>query len=214
MLKIQRFVCNPLQENTYVVSDETRECVIVDCGAFFDNERAAIADYVERQGLKPVGLWVTHGHLDHNIGNRWLFEVYGLKPWVHSGDRELMETLPQQCLQFMGTPLTDQPPQVGRWLEADDELTVGNHTFKVVETPGHTPGGVFLYCEAEEVAFSGDTLFRGSIGRTDLPGGSMFRLIQSLRRICQLPDATRVLSGHGPETTIGFEVASNPYLDR
>ena len=105
-------------------------------------------------------------------------------------------------------------PPVGKYLTGKDKIAFGSHVFSIIETPGHSPGSVFIYDEEEHVAFSGDTLFRCSIGRTDLPGGSMFQMIQSLRIVCQLPDDTRVYPGHGPETTIGAELASNPYLDR
>lgn len=103
---------------------------------------------------------------------------------------------------------------VGKFLAADDVICFGSHQFTLLETPGHTPGSVFVYCAEENVAFSGDTLFHYSIGRTDFPGGSMFMLIQSLRMVCQLPDETRIYPGHGEETTIGTELAGNPYLDR
>ena len=105
-------------------------------------------------------------------------------------------------------------PAVGRYLSASDVIQFGNHTFTILETPGHSPGGVFYYCKEENVAFSGDTLFQHSVGRTDLQGGSMFLLIQSLRMISQLPDQTKILPGHGEATTIGEEETSNPYLDR
>lgn len=214
MLNIQRFICNDIQENCYVVSDETQKAVIIDCGAQYDAEREAIRQYIDEQQLQPEHLLVTHGHIDHNLGNAWVYHTFGLKPEVHRDDRGLMEQLDQQARAIMNTPLTETMPPIGRYLTKEDTITMGNHTFTLLETPGHTPGGVFFYCEQEHLAFSGDTLFKGSIGRTDFPGGSMFMLIQSLRMISQLPDDTTILPGHGPQTTIGEEVAHNPYLDR
>ncbi len=215
MLEIKRIVCNVIQENCYVVSDETREAVIIDCGVQFEAERQALRDYVETNGLHPVHLLATHGHADHNFGNRFVFDTWQLKAEVHKGDEELMQHMPEQAAHFMRQELTaDDLAPVGRWLEGTDVITFGNHTLSIIETPGHSQGSVFFWCKDEHVAFSGDTLFRKSVGRADLPGGSMFMLIQSLRMLCQLPDDTRILPGHGEETTVGLELATNPYLDR
>lgn len=214
MLNIVRFVCNPIQENTYVMSDETNECVIVDCGAFFPEERKAIVDYIRSNHLVPKHLIATHGHIDHNFGNNTMFKEFGLKPEVHADEAQLMDTLPEQAESFCDITLDYEMPAVGRFLSANDKICFGSHTFTILETPGHTPGSVFYYCKDENVAFSGDTLFHNSVGRTDIPGGSMFLLIQSLRAISQLPDETQILPGHGNYTTMGKEQTSNPYLDR
>ena len=214
MLNIVRFVCNPIQENTYVMSDETNECVIVDCGAFFPEERKAIVDYIRSNHLVPKHLIATHGHIDHNVRNNTMFEEFGLQPEVHADEAQLMDTLPEQAESFCNITLDYEMPAVGRFLSANDKICFGSHTFTILETPGHTPGSVFYYCKEENVAFSGDTLFHNSVGRTDIPGGSMFLLIQSLRAISQLPDETQILPGHGDYTTMGKEQTSNPYLDR
>lgn len=214
MLNIVRFVCNPIQENTYVMSDETNECVIVDCGAFFPEERKAIVDYIRSNHLVPKHLIATHGHIDHNFGNNTMFEEFGLQPEVHADEAQFMDTLPEQAESFCNITLDYEMPAVGRFLSANDKICFGSHTFTILETPGHTPGSVFYYCKEENVAFSGDTLFHNSVGRTDIPGGSMFLLIQSLRAISQLPDETQILPGHGDYTTMGKEQTSNPYLDR
>lgn len=215
MLQIKRFVCNAIQENCYVASDETRQAVIIDCGAQFEAECQAIKQYIDTNALTPVHLIATHGHIDHNIGNRFVYNNWGLKVEVHNADEQLMDTLPEQAAHFMRMNLDkDELPPVGRYLTDQDKITFGNHTLDILETPGHSPGSVFYWCRNEKVAFSGDTLFHNSVGRADLPGGSMFLLIQSLRMVCQLDDNTRILPGHGEETTIGREVADNPYLDR
>ena len=214
MLKIERFICNPIRENTYVVSDETNECVIVDCGAYFPEERKAVVSYIRSNKLTPKHLIATHGHIDHNFGNNTIFDEFGLKVEAHVDEKPLMESLPEQAEKFCHIELEYEMPAVGRYLSASDVIQFGNHTFTILETPGHSPGGVFYYCKEENVAFSGDTLFQHSVGRTDLQGGSMFLLIQSLRMISQLPDQTKILPGHGEATTIGEEETSNPYLDR
>ena len=214
MLTIQRFECNMLQENCYIISDETKECVICDCGAYYPAERAAIVDYIRDNGLTPVHLLSTHGHIDHNFGNNTMFKEFGLQPEVHADEAQLMDTLPEQAESFCNITLDYEMPAVGCFLSANDKICFGSHTFTILETPGHTPGSVFYYCKEENVAFSGDTLFHNSVGRTDIPGGSMFLLIQSLRAISQLPDETQILPGHGDYTTMGKEQTSNPYLDR
>ena len=203
-----------LQENCYIISDETKECVICDCGAYYPAERAAIVDYIRDNGLTPVHLLSTHGHIDHNFGNNTIFDEFGLKPEVHKEDQHLMDMLAKQAETLVGITLDYAMPPVGKYFGDGDEITFGSHRLKVIETPGHSKGSVFFYCPEEAIALSGDTLFRNSIGRTDYLGGSMFQIIQSLRMICQLPDNTVVYPGHGPQTTIGTELSSNPYLDR
>lgn len=214
MITIKKFEVNPLGENTYIVSDETKECMIVDDGAFYQEEKDAIDNYISENSLKPVVLALTHAHFDHVFGISALYNKYGLKPTLHAKDEKIYNSYREHCNQMLGINIESDLPPVERYVKDGDEVKFGNQTFKVLETSGHTPGSVFYYSKDEKIAFSGDTLFRGSIGRTDLPGGSMFQIIQSLRMVTQLPDDTRILSGHGLETTIGFELASNPYLDR
>ena len=196
IMTIKNFEVNPLQENCYVVSDETKECMIVDCGAFYPQEIQAITNYILENNLKPVVCALTHGHFDHIYGVRAICDRYAIKPIISQKDEQLYKPLDEQVRMY------------------NDIVRFGNQEFRVIETPGHTRGGVFYYNEKEKVAFSGDTLFKGSIGRTDFPGGSMFQIIQSLRMVTQLPDDVKVYPGHGPQTTIGYELASNPYLDR
>lgn len=213
MLEIRKFVCNMFQENTYVVSDQTGEAVIIDCGACYDAERRALTAYIDGAGLKPRHLLATHAHIDHNIGNDLIHERYGLKPELHASDERLMSMLDTQANILCGITLDKPLPPVGRYLSEADTIDFGTHSLTLIHTPGHSPGGVFFYCEAEGVAFSGDTLFRGSIGRTDFWGGSMDALMASLRKVtAQLPPETTVYPGHGPQTTIAEEQAHNPYL--
>lgn len=214
MMEIKTFVCNMLEENCYVVSDETKECVIIDCGAFYGEERDAIVRYIDNNQLKPVHLLATHGHLDHNFGNNTILEHYGLKPEVAEGDRNLMNNYNQQAQKFYGMQLNFELPEAGSVITDNQDITFGNHKLKVIPTPGHSKGSVTFYCKEENVAFTGDTLFQQSIGRTDLHGGSMIQIIQSLRILAQLPDETVVKPGHGNDTTIGRELESNPFMER
>lgn len=213
MITVKKFVCNPLQENTYVVSDDSRECVVIDCGAFFDDERKAIVSYINTQQLKPVRLLCTHGHFDHIFGCDTIFDAFGLQPEVHSDDAYLTDDVNAQVKQMLGADLQLQMPAIGHYLADGEVIAFGHHQLKVLHTPGHTPGGVVFYCEQERTAFSGDTLFRMSIGRTDFEKGSYEQIIDSLHNvIAKLPADTTVYTGHGPLTVVGEEVAMSPYF--
>lgn len=197
-----------------MASDDTKECVIIDCGAFYPEERMAIINYIRGKQLKPVHLLVTHGHLDHNFGNDTIYKEFGLKPEVSAQDEKLMLHLAQQAQSFYQLTLDYEMPPVGHFFEDNETISFGTHHFSIIPTPGHSRGSVTFYCEAEDVAFTGDTLFHGSIGRTDFQGGSMFQIINSLRFLAQLPDKIQVFPGHGDATSIGEELAHNPYMDR
>ena len=213
MFNIQRIECNPLQENCYLVSDETKECVIIDCGAYYEEEHEALQHYIDSNQLKPIHLLATHAHLDHNFGAVRLYHQYGLKVEICEEDKELLEHLPEQAKTLFGMTISEERPQVGRLLKDGDTITFGNHTLQVLQTPGHTHGSCLFYCEEEHTAFTGDTLFRMSIGRTDFAEGSWAEMDNSLKNvISKLPKETVVLSGHGPQSTIADELQYNPYL--
>lgn len=213
MFNIQRIECNPLQENCYVVSDESKECVIIDCGAYYEEEHEALQHYIDSNQLQPIHLLATHAHLDHNFGAVRLYHRYGLKVEICEEDKELLEHLPEQAKTLFGMTISEERPQVGRLLKDGDTITFGNHTLQVLQTPGHTHGSCLFYCEEEHTAFTGDTLFRMSIGRTDFAEGSWAEMDNSLKNvISKLPKETVVLSGHGPQSIIADELQYNPYL--
>ncbi len=213
MLTIKTFPFNLLQENTYVVSDETKECVIIDCGAYYGEERKALTNYINSEGLHPKHLIATHGHWDHNLGNDTIYEAYQLKVEVAAEDEFLLKDLPQQFMDMIGAPLRREYPPIGRFFEKNEVVRFGHQEFKILKTPGHSPGSVVFYHEADHVAFTGDTLFRMSVGRTDFDRGSYRDLMNSLQEvIAKLPPETVVYSGHGPKTTIQEELLYNPYL--
>lgn len=214
MLEIKVFRCNAYQENCYVVSDETKECIIIDCGASSQSEFDAISQYITENSLTPVHHILTHAHVDHILGTKYVYDRYVIAPTLHKKDLELYESFNMQAEMLCQCKVEYTLPTPSRFIADKDTISFGNCTFKVIETPGHSRGSVFYYCEDEKVCFSGDTLFKSSIGRTDLPGGSMFQIIQSLRMITQLPDDVTVYPGHGESTSIGLELATNPYLDR
>ena len=202
-----------MQENCYVVSDETKECVIIDCGAYYPEELKALDGYLRDQQLNPVHLLATHGHLDHNFGNVHLFHTYGLKVEICQEDQQLVEDLPEQAKNLFGMSLSEERPQVGRLLSDGDEITFGNHTLRVLHTPGHSHGSCLYYCAEEKTVFTGDTLFRMSIGRTDFPEGSWTEMENSLTNVvAKLPKETIVLAGHGPQSTIADELQYNLHL--
>ena len=213
MLNIKRFNCNMLSENCYVVSDDTQACVIIDCGAFYPEEGQAIIGYIKSNGLTPKHLLCTHGHFDHCMGNGYIYREYGLKPEAYRDDEFLMVKMQQQTSEILGFNIDLDVPPVGRYLTEEDVITFGSHQLTILHTPGHTPGGIIFYCEAEKTAFSGDTLFRMSIGRTDFERGSYEQMMDSLKNVvAKLPPDTTVWPGHGPQTTIADELQFNPYL--
>ena len=202
-----------IQENCYVVSDETGEGIIVDCGAYYEEEIQAIINYVQQNNIKLKHIVATHGHFDHNFGNNFVFKAYGLKVEISADDAYLINDLPGQFESMIGFPLHRDYPEVGHFFEDGEVIRFGNHTFEILKTPGHTPGGVTFYNQEESIAFTGDTLFRMSIGRTDFDRGSYQDIIASLQNVIgKLPPDTVVYSGHGPKTTIAEELQYNPYL--
>jgi len=213
MINVKRLMCNPLQENCYVVNDESLECVIIDCGALYDEELEALNTYIHRQQLKPVHLLATHGHLDHNFGNAAVYRQYGLEVEICEEDLQLVEHLNEQASNMFGMQLDSPQVPTGRLLKHHDVITFGNHKLQVLQTPGHSHGSCLFYCADEHIVFSGDTLFRMSIGRTDFAEGSWAEMEHSLSAIiAPLPPETVVMPGHGGQTTIADELQYNPYL--
>jgi glyoxylase-like metal-dependent hydrolase (beta-lactamase superfamily II) len=207
-LVVSRATVGPLQENSYVVGDpETRDAAIVDPG----DEPEAIEALVAARGLVPRFVINTHAHIDHAGAVAALKARYGIPFFLHPGDRRWLEGLATQAAMFgLATPPV---PDVDRWLADGDELSVGSRAFRVIHTPGHTPGGCSLFFAADRVLFTGDTLFAGSVGRTDLPGGSWDELEASIReKLFPLGDDVVFHSGHGPASTLGDERRANPFV--
>lgn len=212
-LNIQCFEVNMLGENCYILWDETRDAVIVDCGAFFDEEKTAIRVFVAEKGLKICHLLNTHGHFDHIFGNAFVADTYGVQPELAWEETDTYLAAVEQMRMFMHREIPLIVPPIGRSLMEGDEVCFGRHRLQVIATPGHTPGGICYYCEEEGVLLSGDSLFRQSIGRCDLPGSDEDALLTALRtKVLALPENVRVLPGHGPETTIEYEKKWNNYL--
>lgn len=211
MLTVQIFTFSPIQENTYVIYNELGDCIIFDPGCYDDQEKQALADFISGNGLRPVQLVNTHGHLDHIFGNRFVCETYDLVPCFHPKEEEMFKLAPSSGLMY-GLPFEMYTGPVTH-LKEGDQITLGTEVFEILFTPGHSPGSLSFYSAAHHFVISGDTLFKGSIGRTDLPGGQYDQLIQSIQtQLLTLPDETLVYSGHGPVTTIGAERKTNPFL--
>ena len=210
-MKTAVFTFNPIRENTYLLWDETCECLIIDAGASTPSEQAELDNFIAGQGLKPVLAANTHGHFDHTLGVCHLRRRYGI-PFALSGrDRYLLEAAAAAGSIF-GIPIPEMPP-IDQDLDTTPELRFGRTTLRVIPTPGHTPGGVSFYCEAEQQLFTGDTLFRESIGRTDLEGGDYPALMRSiLGSLLPLGDEVTVRPGHAEATTLGHESLYNPFI--
>ncbi len=211
MLKVKKFIFNPFQVNTYLLYDETGECVIIDAACSNGDEELAISRYLETNQLKPVMLLSTHTHIDHILGNPYIADRYQLKLAAHPDSRFYLGIALQSAAAY-GLPLSRVEP-VAVELQDGDILKVGNSKLQVLHTPGHANGSVCFYAEDEGFVVVGDVLFYQSIGRTDLPGGDYDQLKQSIwSKLFNLSEMTVVFPGHGPETTIGSEKINNPFV--
>jgi glyoxylase-like metal-dependent hydrolase (beta-lactamase superfamily II) len=212
MLTVTSFTFSPVQENTYVVYNETGECCIIDPGCYFGNERNELKEFIQTSGLTPKYLLNTHCHLDHVFGNKFIHETWGLTLHLHEKEKPLLEYAPTFAVSW-GLPFDNYKGDL-IFLREGDTIALGNDAFRVLFTPGHSPGHIAFYCQAQQFVLGGDVLFRESIGRTDLPGGNFETLIASIRnQLFVLPDETVVFPGHGPQTTIGYEKIHNPFLN-
>lgn len=212
MLQIKSFVFSPIQENTYILYNEFKECIIIDPGCYFDEEKEALKAFIENNKLKPVLLLNTHCHLDHVFGNKFVAETYSLTLHLHEKEQQVLAFAPTSGLMY-NMPF-DNYTGGFLLLKEGDIIKLGDDELKVIEAPGHSPGSVCFYCTAQNFVIGGDVLFQRSIGRTDLPGGSHETLLNSIRKkLLVLPDETIVYSGHGSTTTIGEEKKYNPFLN-
>lgn len=211
MISLQKFTFNPYQENTYVLFDETKECVIIDPGMYDGREQSQFAAFIKENGLKPVQLLNTHCHIDHVLGNKFVFDNWGLKPQFHQGELYILQAVPGYAPQMgMRYELSPEPEQ---FLGETGTITFGNSKLELIFAPGHSPAHLCFYAKDDNFLIGGDVLFYQSIGRTDLPGGNHQQLINSIKQnLFVLPDDCEVFPGHGPSTTIGFEKVNNPFL--
>jgi glyoxylase-like metal-dependent hydrolase (beta-lactamase superfamily II) len=215
MLQIKTFTFNFFGENTYIAFDETKEAVIIDCGAMSKTEEAAVNSFIKDNSLTLKHLLTTHYHFDHVAGNGFIFEKYNLRPSMHQGEwTEKTPGINQQAARF-GIPAIFKDIEPGHFINEGDEIKFGNTTFKTLLLPGHSPASLCFHSAKDGIALTGDTIFQGSIGRTDLWGGDHDTLINAIKKeILTLTDKTILYPGHGPSTTVGFERKNNPFLTK
>lgn len=211
MLHLKCFSYNPFCERTSVVWDDSRECLICDPGFCSQSEEKSLLDLLEAEKLRPVAIILTHAHFDHLLGVGRLLEIYDIPVYMNPADRPWLPlNIREAALSGFPTPPEDFPT-----VDALDgtRISCGSLVFEVITTPGHSAGSVSYYCDSERLLLSGDTLFRGTIGRTDLPGGDYDRIMESITgKLMGLAGEVEVIPGHGPTTTIADERQKNPFL--
>jgi len=211
MLTVKNFVFSPIEENTYVVYNDSLDCFIIDPGCYSGNERNELKTFIDELSLRPKYLLNTHCHLDHVFGEKFVHDTYGLIPHIHFNEKQMLELAPLAGLRW-NLPFDGYQGELN-YVTEGQVIRLGEDELKIIFAPGHSPGHVCFYCEAQQFILGGDVLFRQSIGRTDLPGGDFDTLISSIRqKLFVLPDEVLVHPGHGPETTIGVEKKNNPFL--
>ena len=211
MLTIKSFTFNPYQENTYLLYNESGNAIIIDPGMYGEHEQQEVVSFVADNKLQPKLLLNTHCHIDHVLGNSFVYERYGLLPQFHEGEVPILVAVqnyaPQMGIRYDISPIGET------FLNEDDTIYLDKDELKVILAPGHSPAHICFYSANQKFLIGGDVLFRNSIGRTDLPGGNHQQLLDSIKtKLYTLPDDTIVYPGHGPSTTIGFEKNSNPFI--
>ena len=212
MLTVHQLTYNPFQENTFVVADHNGKCAIIDPGCYTSDEKISLKEFIENNNYTPVKLILTHSHLDHVFGTKYVANTFNLDLEIHPKDEETLLQF-ERTTSMYGIPNTDIPPTAVTSLKEGTPVKIGDEELEVRFVPGHAPGHVVFYSKSDNFVINGDCLFYGSIGRTDLPGGNHEQLLDNIRtQLFSLPDTCKVYCGHGPATSIGFEKANNPFL--
>ncbi|HOP58225.1 MAG TPA: MBL fold metallo-hydrolase [Bacteroidales bacterium] len=210
-MKVFTMVFSPIEVNTYIVADPSGKCIVIDCGCYTEEEFEKLTSFIKSENLKPVLLLNTHCHLDHIFGNGRFFSEYGLGTLCHKEEEKNRKNA-VMFAGFFGLQM-DEPPEPAGLIEDNQTIVSEILNFKALHVPGHSPGSLAFYCEKGNMVFTGDALFAGTIGRTDLPGGDYNTLVNSIKnKLFTLPPSTVVYPGHGKKTTIGNEIATNPFL--
>lgn len=207
------FTFNPVGENTYLIWDEeTKEAAIIDAGMSNNRENTAVSEIITKENVKLKYVFQTHMHFDHVWGLSYIKETYNLRPLCHMADESIYAEAPEMTSMFR-LSMNWNLPAIERYIDDGETFLLGNTAIKAMHTPGHTPGGLSFYVESAHIIFTGDTLFQGSVGRTDLPGGNLTDEINSIKdKILTLPSDTIIYPGHGPESSVGWELQHNPFL--
>lgn len=212
MVQVKGFVCNPYQENTYILFDESGECVIIDPGMYNASEQNSVISFIKENKLTPLLLLNTHCHIDHVLGNKFVCDTYNLFPQFHEGELPLLTAIPTYApsmgIKYEVSPLPE------KYLDSSGFVQFGKSRLEIIFAPGHSPAHICFLSREDNFLVGGDVLFYESIGRTDLPGGNYDTLIRSIKeKLFFLPDDCKVYPGHGPSTTIGYEKQNNPFLN-
>jgi hydroxyacylglutathione hydrolase len=211
MLYLKCFCFNPFQQNTYLVYDDKGEAFIIDPGNFTSSENEELKKFISDKKLKLTRLLLTHAHIDHILGNKFIYDTYGLLPEVHKAELFFIEKM-EHSSEMYGLK-TDLSPMPEKYINEGDKIKLGEYTFDCLFTPGHSPGSISFYNAQNKILISGDVLFSGSIGRTDLPLSEPDKILESIKeKLFVLPDDVKVYSGHGASTTIGTEKEYNPFF--
>ena len=212
MITVKTFVFNVFAENTYLLYDETKEAAIIDCGCMYATEEQMLSNFIAQNGLTIKRLLCTHLHFDHILGNNFIHQSYGISPEIHRKEVKMLPSVEKQ-IKSMKINLPVQSIDVNNYLVGNDVISFGSSELVTMLVPGHSPGSLVFYSRKDGFLVSGDTLFKGSIGRSDLWGGNHDMLVAAIRdKILSLPDETIVYPGHGPSTTVIEEKLHNPYL--
>ena len=211
MMNIEQFVFNPFRVNCYVLYEQSGDCIIVDPSVSDKSEQDLFTRFIENKSLRPLMIINTHGHVDHVAGIEFLKDKYAIKAGIHRDDLFLLNNAVEQGL-FFGFRIK-KPPSPDFYVEHNQIVSLTDSKLEIRHAPGHSPGSVILYSRSDNFVITGDVLFEGSIGRTDLPGGDYNTLLNSIKmEILSMPDETKVYPGHGPSTTVGDERRKNPFL--
>ena len=212
MLKVKKFTFNPFSENTYIVSDNLNNSVVIDPGCYHKAEQKELESYIVKNNLKLKSILHTHSHLDHMFGTSYISNKYNINVWIHSEDKITYDSFQKVC-DLYSIPISNTSNPNPKYFSLNDTFQYGDINFKILFVPGHSPGHVAFYNKENNFVINGDCLFENSIGRTDLPGGDHGSLIKSIKeKLFQLPENTIVYCGHGNETTIEKEKSENPFL--
>lgn len=212
MITVEQHTFNPFQENTFLIYDETKEALVVDPGCYFPEEKERLKQLINSKELDLKGIISTHSHLDHVFGNKYVMDTFNVGLTIHKEDLQTLKML-SRTADMYGIPNVEESPEPTSFIAEGEQIKFGNSVLDVVFVPGHAPGHIAFISNEDKFVINGDCLFQGSIGRTDLPGGSMEQLLNSIRtKLFTLPDSYTVYCGHGPSTTIGYEKENNPFL--
>jgi len=210
-MTIKTFIFNPFQLNTFVVYDETKSAIIVDAGNYNEAENSQLFDFIAQENLKIEGLYYTHAHVDHIVGNNAIIEKYGIRAFASVDSNMFFENAQEHAKSLGFTISNITKPELT--INDNDEIKFGNSSLSVISTPGHADGSLCFYSQKDQFIIVGDVLFRDSIGRTDLPTGDFDLLARNIiEKLYVLPSGVKVLPGHGPSTTIGHEKSNNPFV--